>query len=628
MSFVKNPVDVPDTRQRLQAALILASRLQGHKDAFQARHRQLVKEVGAAKARMELGSEVARVFEALQHKAHERSVGAFERLLTAILRDVMPDEGTVRLVPEYKNNSTWLDILLEKDGSLEDILDGNGGAVTNILCAGLRFAALSRTNNRRVMVLDEPDCWLKPDLVPEFVRVIAQVSLHAKTQTFFVSHHDPAFFEGFVNVVKFERDETGRVQAVPVSVLADWTSDDQPGIRSIELTDFRTHEKTRIPCYPGATAFIGDNNLGKSAALVRGFRAMAYNESDETIIRHGAQSAHIAFCLEGGVRLEYTRFRKKSPAVLYALFEGDSEKPVKEGRPRARSQAPEWVEEILGVTRVDDLDIQIGNQKNPVFLLDDTASRRAQILSVGKESGYLRALMKKYEGFKDADREVIKQGETELAAISYRMGVLDGLTKPFESLGALLVEADDTLGMAERIQQIDRMVSVIEAHASKVGLLSEVCVTCEKLQTPPLLGGCDELEGTIRELERTRRRTQSGTGVPSEMPAVPVLMDVAALSELGARLVKVEKTMLALKNLPETLPVIPSFSVDEGLASVLQQIGTMQANIARAQELAQSEESQLNSAVRELERTKAQFGGVCPLCDAPMHGATEDHYHV
>src|SRR5690606_17040382 len=204
-----------------------------------------------------------------------------------ILNDVLPEEGVIRLLTQYKSNATWLDIALEKNGNLEDVVDGNGGAVTNVISAGLRFAALTRTPNRRLMVLDEPDCWLMENRVSAFARVISQVSAQTQTQTFFITHKNPAYFEGHVNLVQFYADDEGKVKASALApVVQEWTDDETPGIRALELIDFRRHEHTLVPCYPGATAYIGPNNLGKSTAIVSSFKAVAYGESNDTMIRH------------------------------------------------------------------------------------------------------------------------------------------------------------------------------------------------------------------------------------------------------------------------------------------------------------------------------------------------------
>ena len=68
-------IDSQQLRTRLHRASVRSAQLQGIRRADTDARDTLVAEVGAAKARLGLGDEVARIFEALQQRAHERSVG-------------------------------------------------------------------------------------------------------------------------------------------------------------------------------------------------------------------------------------------------------------------------------------------------------------------------------------------------------------------------------------------------------------------------------------------------------------------------------------------------------------------------------------------------------------------------
>src|SRR3546814_1392065 len=45
----------------------------------------------------------------------------------------------------------------KQEGRHEDILDGNGGALTNVVCLGLRAIATAKARKRMFMALDEAD---------------------------------------------------------------------------------------------------------------------------------------------------------------------------------------------------------------------------------------------------------------------------------------------------------------------------------------------------------------------------------------------------------------------------------------------------------------------------------------
>ena len=618
-------MDSLNLRQRLYQLNVRAAQLEGARKSDCARNDQLHEEVGLSKGRLALGEEIARVFEALQQRSHERSVGAFQRLLTAILNDVLPEEGTVRLLPQFKSNATWLDIALEKNGNLEDVAEGNGGAVTNVVCAGLRFAALSRTANRRLMILDEPDCWLKPDRVPAFVRVVAQVAEQTDTQTFFITHHDPAIFEGHVNVVRLSSDESGTVSAQALTPLvSQWKDDSQPGIRAIELINVRRHEHTLLPCFPGATAYIGDNNLGKSTAVVTSVKAVAYGESDDTLIRHGCNEARIIFYLENDRRIEWSRALKRSPAVVYKLFKGDVLEA--EGRPKSRNQAPEWVTEVLGISRVDDLDIQVGNQKSPVFLLNDSAPRRAQILSVGRESGHLKSLMKKYTEMKSADQETVKQGELALARLKVRLGYLSKVEPLPAQLEALLSKSEQMLKQMETCEKLGLLVARIEAgQAALQKLVAEERILHDLPVLPELAD-----EAIVAKYLQTLSKLARFSTLPEipAFPEVPVLSELSQVQALGQRIGQAQKVLNACCDLPPEIPALPELAAVEAIQSSTQKI------LAQSQSLKVAEQDlilvsrELDDVHEKLETLKEELGGECPLCGAafPQQGV-EHHVH-
>lgn len=635
-----------ELRHKLSELTVRAARLDGARLTDQAHLDTLTQKLALAKGRLNLGEEVSVIFNALQERAHQRSVGAFERLLSAFLGDVLPEEGKVRLLPQFKSSATWLDIALEKGGHLEDVVDANGGAVTNVICTGLRFAALSRTDNRRLMILDESDCWLKPERVPAFVQVVAQVASQTNTQTFFITHHDPALFEGRVNLVKFQGDGTaeGKVTAHAMNpVVSEWVDDTQPGIRAIELFNVRRHAHTFVPCFPHATAFIGDNNLGKSTAVVSSFKAVAYGESDDSIIRHGCDEARIIFYLENSERIEWSRSRKRSPSVLYRHYRG--EELLAEGRPKARNQAPDWVVEVLGIARVDDLDIQVGNQKSPVFLLNDSAPRRAQILSVGRESSHLRNFMKKYEEARSADRETVKAGELDVTRLKARLGYLQKTTVASAKLEQLNAGADEVLtawesqeklsAYLEKLQTSEtallrleleakalanlpsepvladtstmgQLLARLERHSPVAGLVSP-----PQIAAAPILEDEGKLASLVSQIERLGK--VAGLTPPEVLPAVPEIYDLSNLRQMGIRIATAQKFLDVAQALPE-VPVLPELVNLADMEAYLTRMASKQTELAGYERELTTAQKEVAEAEHKVSELLEESGGACPLC--------------
>lgn len=615
-------MNATNIRQRIQDARFQAGRLEGMRKAGAELSEQLNSDVSFAKGRMLLSEEVSRVFEAMQLRAHERSVGTLESLLTAVLHDVMPDEGEVRLLPTYKANTTHLDVSLQKDGGLEDIYDAQGGAVTNVVCTGLRFAALARTKNRRLMVLDEPDCWVKPTLVPAFIRTIGEVSRMAGVQTLLISHHSSEFLDlSEFNVVQFDKDEVGKVFAKTTTQLRDWESESQPGIRAIELFNVRRHEHTYVPCFPGATLFLGDNNLGKSTAIVGAFKMVAYGESDESVLRRGTEEARIVVHLENNRRVEWSRHLKRSPTVLYKLWEGTT--LVSEGRPKTRGEVPDWVTEALGISKVDDMDIQVGHQKNPVFLLNDSAPRRAQILSVGREASYLKELMRGYEDVKSRDREVIKQGELQLIRLKLRMGYLERLAPEIQRLELLQATSDAMAKVLESREQLENLIDKLNAVTAALATLEKESDALSQLPEVPVLVDNKELSLLTDTIERYSRVDSVAT--TPEVPLTPELEDLSELRRLGGLIASREAFVTTCPDVPTAVPSLPDLLDVSELTKLIERLTAQGQAVNSAETMFSKETAEAQSAEDALKTMKDE-AGECPLCGHAFE-SEEQHAH-
>jgi hypothetical protein len=128
--------------------------------------------------------------------------GVLESALTDALRDVLGQDIALKVEQEWKRGAASMTFHVERAGGPEDILRGQGGSVANVLSTCLRIFALARLDekrHRRFLVLDEQDCWLRPDLVPKFVRLVSETARKLDFQVLMISHHDVALFEEFAD---------------------------------------------------------------------------------------------------------------------------------------------------------------------------------------------------------------------------------------------------------------------------------------------------------------------------------------------------------------------------------------------------------------------------------------------
>jgi predicted ATPase len=112
--------------------------------------------------------------------------------LTFAIQDVLGQNREVKARRDIKNNRLSIHFEIENNGEPESVLHGQGGSVCNILSVGLRLIALSQldpSRHRPFLVLDEQDCWLKPELVTKFMKLVSMTAKRLGLQAVVISHH-------------------------------------------------------------------------------------------------------------------------------------------------------------------------------------------------------------------------------------------------------------------------------------------------------------------------------------------------------------------------------------------------------------------------------------------------------
>lgn len=139
---------------------------------------------------------------ALSHELFGRLKKALEENLSAALQEVLEQPLRFSVETDVKRGSVSLSFRVLRGEDEEDIMRGQGGSVTNVLSVGLRFfalAALDERIHRRFLVLDEQDCWLRPDLVPRLVKIVHDSGKALGFQVLMISHHDLSAFQTFAD---------------------------------------------------------------------------------------------------------------------------------------------------------------------------------------------------------------------------------------------------------------------------------------------------------------------------------------------------------------------------------------------------------------------------------------------
>jgi ABC-type glutathione transport system ATPase component len=146
-----------------------------------------------------------------------RIVQVLESNLTKALQEVLEQPIALKVERDYKRGTATIGFHIERQGQPEDIMRGQGGSVANILSVGLRMyalATLSPERHRRFLMLDEQDCWLRPDLVPRLVKMVQDAGRSLGFQVLMISHHDTSAFEKYADKIYRFIPETDGVQVI------------------------------------------------------------------------------------------------------------------------------------------------------------------------------------------------------------------------------------------------------------------------------------------------------------------------------------------------------------------------------------------------------------------------------
>lgn len=586
---------------RLDAFL---ARLEGRRDAAKARVKELTREVELAKGRLAVKDEVEAFIEAVHGSASRRNLAAFETLLTALVQEVLPGEKPVALELSTERGLASLDICVRRpDGSLEDVLEDNGGALTNVIGMALRLIAVVKADVARFLALDEADCWIAPERVASFYRVLEDGAARLGVQCLAVSHHDLSQFSGQFHIARIAGEPVSGVSIQSADCRAAW-SGDQPGLRFIRLVNVQAYGDATLHLSPGVNALIGPNNKGKST-FIRALRAVFYGEARDSLVRAGAKAATIEIGVAGARILRFSRQPRRTPVNIWSLHESDGSVVEERGMryETGGRTVPEWVSEIFQIRKVEDLDVHIAHQKFPVFLLGESPSRRSAVLSIGQEASYIRDMLVIHRERCARDSALVRNGERELIGLTETLERLDEIETLKERLDGLRRRADEIKQAAARLQRMQSFASVLSELRQKLAKVRARVEATERLPDP------EQLARLTSSLERSRERERIGERI-SQL--------AGALSQARARL-------SVLQHLPDATPVLENTSPAQDMLSRL----SMARGAASKAGLRLAEIDRALKSVRDgIARLVEETGGLCPTCGASVSAETLLNHHA
>jgi AAA domain len=465
----------------LQNSLKNATLLKGHKDAIEIEKDKIYQEVEKAKKWLAKKPDYLKFLQHLQHVLHQKNIGIFSELLTYFVKDVLHKDKEIALDLYTYHNLPALRIEAVNNGHRESIYEGNGGSIANIVSTGLRLISLSRMNHRKFIILDEPDCWLAPHHIPLFAKIIGEISQKLKIQTILISHHNWEYFKNYGRVIELKKDGAH----LTTEILHDTPVDSYPDdyITEITMKRFMSHYDTTYKLHPYLTCIVGENDIGKSV-VGPAIKALSYGDSSDSYIQHNENEAQLLVTLNDNTQLLWQRFLTTSQdnpqKVKFSLFENNV---LSKSEFNAHG-TPEFIEEKLKIALTEDIDIHIGNQKQPVFLLssDVKPQERAKILSLGKESLIIQKMMETIKSKTRTFQQVIKEGEAKYDKILKQL-------KHLTDIELVIIKAEDLSKQYIELEnediELNKMAEMLPRYES-LSLIENIATLNHEIKVPEL----------------------------------------------------------------------------------------------------------------------------------------------
>lgn len=281
-------------------------------------------------------------------------------------------------------------------------------------------------------------------------------------------------------------------------------------IKRIEIIDFMAHKRTVLDLDPGLTVLTGPNNTGKSA-VVEAIRSVAENPPPGSVIRHGARKTLVRLELDSGQVVEWDRTPSRA---LYRIIQAPSEAQENSVEPEPYAKfgrtPPDDVRALLRLdpiqTETGKVDIHIGNQRYPIFLLDQSGAQAASFFAASTEAEYLLQMQQELKARTDSAKRRRKEIVRNLEQLEQAM-------KRYADLPGISARIERAEGLHEKLRQnrqilpaLQQAIGTLEETATRQRAAARSQNILQNLVQPPVAFNCHALGRSLETLLATCRR--------------------------------------------------------------------------------------------------------------------------
>ena len=277
----------------------------------------------------------------------------------------------------------------------------------------------------------------------------------------------------------------------------------------------------------GLTVLIGQNNCGKSA-IVSAIQTVCQNASGDYMVRHGAKCCSITIETLDGDELVWRREKNKTGYIVNGR-EVD----------RLKGSIPvdlhDYLKMPLVKTSRDEVDVHLGEQKTPIFLLADKSADRAAFFAASSDSHRLIQMQSLH-------RQKVTIAKREFRKVTDRceqLQLLAGKYQPLEPLGERLDRLESQYAEISRNElrqnRLRELLERLRATGRQTEFAQQKAAALQGLSLPPEQTKTNQLRKLVESLQtagQRKMRVKQLQQVLSDLQTPPASSDHSRLKRL------------------------------------------------------------------------------------------------
>lgn len=560
----------------------------------------------------------------IQREMQSGTTESYEKLLTELLHMVMPDDpSNHRVVMSHyiKNSAVSLKTQIETlEGYRHDIYEDKGQSVENIMALCMRFLALGRTANRRVLFFDESDHGIMPAYMGRFSDVLYNLTYRVGMQVVYISHHDWRLFEGKARIIELARDGdaiTANVISEPDNTAgAEFSSEVMDymngiGITDITLGNYKAHADTKVELSPFLNVIIGPMDLGKSS-IINAVDSLKRNSGSNSRIRDGQRGLSVELGLEEGRRLHWAYNLDSPKKSKYLLYDADgSVMQLHEG-----AKVPDFLDDYLVMPLHHGYDLHIADSHDSGFIFSKhiTEAKAAELLSFDEETTQAQDMLSQHKDNIIAAKKEQKQIQAMINKVKSKLAVMAYLDNVDIDQ---LRQARLTLrgNVQQKVEITTLLANRLGAQESRVGAM----VALTKLPEFPRRQGSGDnsIEKMVDGIHASERKLAALNKMKAARDYPKKPEQVGQVSEVIGKLIPLERKLEALSRL-KTIIYPDKPPANDITQEGVDKIGNAFNQLNMIKRQAKQTESEIQKISESIKSAIHHKGGVCPLCQSEV----------